>query len=81
MLGLSQVWFLPLMGDGPIGGEGTAIGRELGVGEDGTGERWQEGVECEDGGGDASKGVRDMVMSIDLETQFCLVVRSSVLES
>ena len=39
-------------------------------------------MEGEDGGGDTGKGVGGMVVSIVLETQFCLVVISSeVMES
>ena len=41
-----------------------------------------EGVEGEDGGGDTGKGVGGMVVSIALETQFCLVAMASeVMES
>ena len=37
----------------------------------------QEGVDGEDGGGDTGKGVGGMVVSIALETPFCLVVMAS----
>ena len=37
----------------------------------------QEGVDGEDGGGDTGKGVGGMVVSIALETRFCLVVMAS----
>ena len=45
--------------------------------EDGTGEGVWEGVEGGDGGGETGKGIGGMVVSIDLETRFCLVVMAS----
>ena len=54
------------------------MGGDLGdVGEDGTEEGGRDGVEGENGGGDSGKGVGGMVVSIALETQFCLVVMAS----
>ena len=54
------------------------MGGDLGdVGEDTTGQGGQEGVEGEDGGGDTGKDVGGMVVSIALETQFCLEVMGS----
>ena len=52
------------------------------MGEDGMGAGGKEGLEDDNLGGDTSKGVGGMVVSIAFDTQFCLVVMTSeVMES
>ena len=54
------------------------MGRYLGdMEEDGTGERWREGVGGDDGGGHTGKGAGGMTMSMAFETQFCLIEMAS----